>query len=287
MGPAGATFATAAASDMPEVKVSWTVEPPVAHIAVPAQNGLVFARGSVFLTVFSCAEGTGGPGISSCADSRGGSGTSGTLDTSTPGPHTYTVTATSADGLTGTATLEYVVAAPPTVSIRTPRPGAEYKRGSHPKPRYTCTDGASGPGIASCTATPLRTSRTRRHTFTVTAKSSDGQTAAQSVAYIVVGRPKLRHVHQSAAEWHVSGGTRFSFTLNQTAAVILTFRDSRGKRIGVVRVAGHRGRNTVRFAGRIEDPRAQLIAGRSYTVTISARNAGGKATAKPLRFTIL
>src|SRR5690349_5702878 len=86
------------------------VQPPTAHIVVPAQNGLVFALNSSFLTVFSCTEGIGGPGIATCTDSNGGSGTTGKLDTSTPGPHSYTVTATSADGLTGTATIDYLVA---------------------------------------------------------------------------------------------------------------------------------------------------------------------------------
>jgi hypothetical protein len=65
---------------------------------------------------FSCREGTGGPGLASCNDSVEAetvSGGTGRLDTLALGAHTYTVTATSKDGQTGTAQISYTVISQP------------------------------------------------------------------------------------------------------------------------------------------------------------------------------
>ena len=88
--------------------------PPVATIVSPLTGSIVLV-GQVVPTAFTCADPTG-PGIASCTDPSD-SVSPGTLPTTVVGPTTYTVTATSTDDQTGTASIGYTVVDPDTVTF--------------------------------------------------------------------------------------------------------------------------------------------------------------------------
>ena len=120
------------------------------------------------------------------------------LDTSAYGEHTYSVMATSADGLTATTSITYWVAEAATASITSPLYGSDYIENQSASTSFSCSDGAGGPGILSCvdsngSSSPgaLNTSSPGVNTYSVTATSADGLTATTSVDYNVIGPPTV------------------------------------------------------------------------------------------------
>ena len=170
-----------------------TDSPPTASISAPADDQ-TYALGEQVPTSFGCSEAPAGPGLASCIDSNGAGGSSGRLDTSTAGAHTYSVTAASKDGLSGSASIHYNVRAPaPTITISKPSANEVYLSGGNTfQAAYRCADAPGGPGIASCVGTVAYGQRfdtwdVGTHTFTVTATSRDGAIATVQVKYTVIG----------------------------------------------------------------------------------------------------
>jgi hypothetical protein len=79
---------------------------PQISIGTPA-DGATFTQGQSVIAAYSCADEFNGSGVASCA---GPVAPGRAVDTSTPGAHSFTVTATDAAGNTATRTSTYTVA---------------------------------------------------------------------------------------------------------------------------------------------------------------------------------
>ncbi len=84
---------------------------PSVAISSPA-NGATYSYGQSVSVAYSCQDGAGGPGISACA---GPDAVGSALPTTAVGQHSFTVTATSLDGLTASTSVTYTVLAAPVV----------------------------------------------------------------------------------------------------------------------------------------------------------------------------
>lgn len=119
------------------------------------------------------------------------------------GSYTCIVTATNAAGSATQTSAAAVVkapppakAGPPKVSIASPASGASYEQGQAVSTFFSCSEGAGGPGLASCTDSngtkapngDLNTMTLGLFTYTVTAVSKDGQRTTASINYLVVAR---------------------------------------------------------------------------------------------------
>jgi hypothetical protein len=208
-GPLGATFA--ATTDAPSVRIAWTLAVPTASIAVPAP-GATFAVGQTVASSFTCTGAVGGAGLQSCLD-QDARASGAALDTATPGVHTLAVTATEVGGQTAQVSRTYTVAAPPSAGITAPATNQTFAVGQRVPTRFACSEGASGPGIATCTdslgagssAGALDTSQPGTFTYGVTATSHDGQTTAATITYAVARAPSVQSTTPTAGARYTRG----------------------------------------------------------------------------------
>jgi WD40 repeat protein len=90
--------------------------------------------------------------------------------------------------------------APPNAQITSPSPQRTFARHASVPTRFSCADSAFGPGLASCTDSSgshqprghLSTSTVGAHTYSVTARSRDGQTTVARLRYFVVNPPSVQ-----------------------------------------------------------------------------------------------
>ena len=260
-------------ADSPDGVAVDSLEPPSASIMTPVA-GATYAVGQVVDSSFGCREGTSGPGIASCLD-QGGRASGAAIDTSTIGTHTLTVTATSSDRATGSASVRYTVAAAPSASIQSPVTGASYAVGQVVHSSFGCSEGAFGPGIASCRdakgadapAGVIDTSRAGRFAYRVTVISKDGQTATASIGYTVQAPPS------ASVTTPADGAT---YTRGQT--LIANYACAEGAfGPGLASCAG-----TVAGGARIDTSRVG-----NYSFTVVAASKDGQRTTTTVRYRVL
>jgi hypothetical protein len=217
---------------------SYTVtaaSPPTISIATPP-NGATYTQHQAVVAAYTCTA-AASTTLSSCS---GPLANGAAIDTATTGPHTFTVSATDADGGAATSSTSYTVVAAraPTATLRTPAAGGTYARGSRILASYSCAAGA-GTTLRSCVGTTangarINTSTVGTYAFKVTATQSDGQAATVTHSYRVLNRPSVSAFSERAATWRVGAspdpkrqkppvGTTFSFRLSTPARIVLAF----------------------------------------------------------------
>jgi hypothetical protein len=160
---------------------------PQVQIASPTDGGFYFVGQNAAVAYFCTSETSF---VVACVGSQPNFTY---LDTSTPGVHQLSVTATDFAGLQTTATVAYTVLdfTRPTIALGAPADGAAYELGANVTVDFSCDDGAGGSGIQYCAGTlpngsPLDTSKLGTFRFDVTAVDGANNLQAIMATYRVV-----------------------------------------------------------------------------------------------------
>ena len=164
--------------------------PPVVTIATP-KPGAVYHQNAAIFASYSCADNAGGVGVASCV---GPVASGATLDTSTLGAHTFTVTGTDNASNTATLTNSYTIVdadlTPPVVTVTAPANGAIYVQNKDVNSAFSCVDEPAGSGLASCTGpapsgTLIDTTVLGPQAFTVTGTDKVGNVRTVTTQFTV------------------------------------------------------------------------------------------------------
>jgi hypothetical protein len=221
--------------------------PPSISISSPV-SGATYQQGQAVRASYSCSPAAPAT-ISACT---GTVATGAALDTSTPGPHVFTVQATDSLGQTSSQSASYTVTAP----TRGQLPQVTISGFAQSHARWRLGTGLAR--ISKVSKAPVGTT----FKFTLNEAARIKLTFTQSVRghRVKAGcKPPSKHAKRNCI---------------------------RTVTVGAVALAGHSGRNTIAFQGRFSGG-GKLRPG-TYTVTIVGI-ASGAAGSKPssLRFTIV
>ncbi len=172
--------------------------PPTITLNTPA-DGAQYPQNAAIHASYTCDDGAGGSGVATCT---GDVANGALIDTSSLGPHTFTVSATDNKGNAATpVTHSYTVIAagedttPPTIDLTTPADGAVYQQNAVVDAAYSCADTESS--VSTCAGTvasgsAIDTSTVGPHTFVVNAVDSAGNPYSVSHAFRVVPGPSVQ-----------------------------------------------------------------------------------------------
>ena len=158
------------------------------HVLIVSPSARIYLPGTTDPVYYICSS-----DVSFVVSCNGSQPLFAPVDTSFPGTHHLSVTATDVEGRQTTATVTYTVfdITPPTITFRTPSDGATFEVGERATVDFACSDGATGSGIQYCAATqpngtPVDTSHAGTFTFQVIALDGWNNFATATATYRVV-----------------------------------------------------------------------------------------------------
>ena len=170
---------------------------PTVTITAPS-DGATYARGTLVPANFTCAVLFVSATCTALAPDGTHVSNGAPFDTSTLGPHTFTVLARTPQNTTTTKTVGYDVvdATAPTATVSLPADSSVIPRGKVVHAAFSCADEPTGSGLASCVGerpvgAAIDTATPGRKTFTVRAKDEAGNVGTTVARYTVSNYPTL------------------------------------------------------------------------------------------------